>query len=72
MDDKLIESAKQYSARSGKSISKIVADLFTIIKNEKSEKRHKLTPTVLSLKGIIRGEKVSEETYRKHLENKYL
>ncbi len=33
MDDKLIESAKQYSAQSGKSISKIVADLFTIIQN---------------------------------------
>lgn len=72
MDDKLIESAKQYSARSGKSISKIVADLFTIIKNEKSENQHKITPTVQSLKGIIRGGKFSEETYRKHLENKYL
>jgi hypothetical protein len=72
MDDKLIESAKQYSARSGKSISKIVADLFTIITNEKMKKQHKLTPTVQSLKGIMRGKKVSEDNYKKHLENKYL
>jgi len=72
MDDKLIESAKQYSARSGKSISRIVADLFTIIKNEKLKKQHKLTPTVQSLKGIMRGKKVSEDNYKNHLENKYL
>jgi len=72
MDDKLIESAKQYSARSGKSISRIVADLFTIIKNEKLKKQTKLTPTVQSLKGIMRGKKISEDNYKKHLENKYL
>jgi len=72
MDGKLIESAKQYSARSGKSISRIVADLFTIIKNEKLNKQHKLTPTVQSLKGIMRGKKVSEDAYKDHIENKYL
>lgn len=72
MDDKLIESAKQYSAQSGKSISKIVADLFTIIKNEKTKKQHKLTPTVQSLRGIMRSKKVSGNDYKKHLENKYL
>ncbi len=72
MDDKLIESAKQYSAQSGKSISKIVADLFTILKNEKSKKQYKLTPTVQSLKGIMRGQEISENDYKKHLENKYL
>lgn len=72
MDDKLIESAKQYSARSGKSISKIVADLFTIIKNEKMKKQQKLAPTVQSLKGIMRGKKVSEDNYKKYLENKHL
>ena len=72
MDDKLIESAKQYSVRSGKSISRIVADLFTIIKNEKLKKQPRFTPTVQSLKGIMRGEKVSENNYKKHLENKYL
>ncbi len=72
MDDKLIASAKQYSAHSGKSISKIVADLFTIIKNEKTKKKYKLTPTVKSLKGVMRGEKVSEKDYKKYLERKYL
>ncbi len=35
MDNNLIESAKEYSAQTGKSVSRIVADLFEIIKNEK-------------------------------------
>lgn len=72
MDDKLIESAKQYSSQSGKSISKIVADLFTIITNEKVKKQNEISPTVLSLKGILRGKESSAIDYKKHLENKYL
>ena len=35
MDDNLIASAKEYSARTGKSVSRIVADFFEIIKNDK-------------------------------------
>ena len=31
MDDNLIESAKAWSAQSGTSISRIVADLFTLM-----------------------------------------
>ena len=32
--DDLIESAKEYSAQTGKSVSRIVADLFEIIKKQ--------------------------------------
>ncbi len=53
MDDSLIESAKHYSAQSGKSVSLIVADYFTIIKNEQLGKGCHLTPTVHALKGIL-------------------
>lgn len=67
MDNSLIESAKQYSAESGKSVSKIVADLFTIIKNEKTIKKQNLTPIVQSLKGIMRDKKVSKNDYKKYL-----
>ena len=31
MDDNLIKSAKEYSVKTGKSVSRIVADLFEII-----------------------------------------
>jgi hypothetical protein len=72
MDDNLIESAKEYSAQTGKSVSRIVADLFEIIKNEKINREDTLTPTVKSLKGILKGKQIDEKDYKKYLEKKYL
>jgi len=71
MDDNLIESAKQYSAKTGKSVSRIVADLFEIIKNEKTKKNYSITPAVLSLKGALKGNSVDEKDYKDYLEEKY-
>lgn len=72
MDDNLIESAKEYSAQTGKSVSRIVADLFAIIKNEKINREDALAPTVRSLKGILKGKQLYENDYKKYLEEKYL
>ncbi|MBB5348540.1 antitoxin [Desulfoprunum benzoelyticum] len=72
MDDNLIESAKEYSAQTGKSVSRIVADLFEIIKNEKLNKEETLTPTIRSLKGILKEKQVDEKDYKKYLDKKYL
>jgi hypothetical protein len=72
MDDNLIEYAKQYSAKTGKSVSRIVADLFEVMKNEKFEKDFSITPAVLSLKGVLKEKSVDEKDYKKYLEEKYL
>jgi len=72
MDDNLIKSAKEYSAKTGKSVSRIVADLFEIIKNEKLKREYPLTPTVKSLKGALKGKQVNEKDYKEYLEEKYL
>lgn len=72
VDDHLIKSAKEYSVQTGKSVSKIVSDLFVIIKNEKLNKSSSITPTVESLQGIMKESKISEDDYKSHLEDKYL
>jgi hypothetical protein len=72
LEDHLIESAKEYSTQTGKSVSKIVSDFFVIIKNEKLKDSSSITPTVQSLKGILKDSKFSENDYKKHLEEKYL
>jgi len=72
LNEDLIKYAKEYSAKTGKPVSKIVADLFTIIKNEKFNKRYRITPGVKSLKGILSNKKIDEIDYKKHLEEKYL
>ncbi len=72
LDDHLIASAKEYSAKTGKSVSKIVSDLFVIIKNEKLKKNNPITPTVHSLKGILKNTDMSKSDYDNYLEEKYL
>ena len=72
LDEDLITSAKEYSAKSGKSVSRIVADLFEIIKNEKLEGGSHMTPVTRSLRGIISNETVAEKDYKSHLVDKYL
>ncbi len=46
LDDSLIASAKEYSAQTGKPVSKIVSDFFVIIKNEKLKYANLASPTV--------------------------
>ncbi len=72
LDESLIESAKKYSAKTGKPLSHIVANLFEIIKNEKLMEEPEFPPTVSSLRGILKGKDIDEKDYKKHLEEKYL
>ncbi len=72
MDEFLIESAKEYSARTGKSLSRIVADFFRVIIEEKLEEEYQITPIVKSLSGILKESSLDEIDYKKHLEEKYL
>lgn len=69
LDDSLIASAKEYSARTGKPLSRIVADLFEIIRNKKIDKEEEISPTVQSLKGVLSN--ISEDDYKKYLEDKF-
>ena len=72
MDDNLIETAKAWSAQSGKSISRIVADLFTLMQQQEPRSgQEDLSPTVRSLKGILKGHQVDEAEYRDYLAEKY-
>lgn len=72
LDEDLIKSAKEYSARSGKSLSRLVADFFTVIRAEKMNKQQTLSPTAQSLKGILKDSTISDDEYYNHLEEKYL
>lgn len=72
IDEKLIKAAKKYSASKGKSVSRLVSEYFQALVNEKLNEEENLTPTVKSLKGILKGKKISEKDYKKHLEEKYL
>ncbi len=72
LDEDLIKSAKSYSAKTGKSVSKIVADYFALIDKKLSGRLREISPLTRSLMGSLKKGKVSEEDYKKYLEEKYL
>lgn len=69
LDDALIERAKRYSAKSGKSVSQLVADYFAVI--EVDLPLAAPTPRVRALRGALKGSGLDEADYRRHLEEKY-
>jgi len=72
MDEKLIERAKRYAKRSGKSVSQLVADFFALLGTTKEDEAKRISPKVRALKGSLRGASIKEKDYKKHLEEKYL
>lgn len=72
MEEKLINIAKSYAKKSGKSVSQLVADFFSVLESTNKNKQDDLSPKVKSLKGIMSSSTMSEKSYKKHLEEKYL
>jgi hypothetical protein len=71
LDDQLIRKAKRHAGRSGKSVSRLVADFFAVIDAEEATPGVELSPRVRSLVGAFRGSPGTEEDHRRYLEEKY-
>jgi hypothetical protein len=71
LDDELIRRAKVHSAKTGKSVSQLVADYFALIEAEEPIPGTELTPRVRAMIGSLKGATTTEEDYRRHLEDKY-
>jgi hypothetical protein len=69
LDDELIDRAKRHSAKSGKSVSKLVSDYFSLI--DEGAPSPTVTARVRSLRGILAGTGVDERDYQRHLEEKH-
>jgi hypothetical protein len=72
LEEELIRKAKRFSRRSGKSLSRLVAEYFIMLDASASEEIPGITPKVAVLRGILKGADVREEEYRRHLEEKHL
>lgn len=72
MDDRLVKRAKAYAKKTGKSVSRMVADYFSVLGSRSGGGDEDLTPTVRSLKGALRGADVDIEDYQTYLRDKHL
>ena len=72
MESDLINLAKEAAKRNGKSLSRMVADYFTLITKKEVDQKIEIPPNVKALSGILKGCDLDEIDYKKHLEEKYL
>lgn len=74
LEKDLIKEAKKYAEEKGTSVSQLVADYFSLLKSQKSQKKDekKISPISSSLSGILKKSDLSEADYKTHLEEKYL
>ncbi len=70
LDTRLIQRAKRYAKRSGKSVSTVVADYFSALGTPLDDPAS-LPPKVRSLLGALAASPVDESDYQRHLEQKY-
>jgi hypothetical protein len=72
LEEELIRKAKRFSKKTGKSVSRIVADYFEKLEAPSSEEGEAITPKVAALRGILKRTDVGEEDYYRYLEEKHL
>lgn len=70
MDDGLIALAKAEAAQRGKSVSQMVGEFIDLL-GHVEEPKGELPPVTASLRGVLKNAAVSEESYKKHLLDKY-
>ena len=72
LEEDLIQRAKSFAKKTGKSVSRIVADYFTVLERPpRRDKPVSWPPLVRSLKGSLRGTRVDEQDYRRYLSKKH-
>lgn len=72
LDKKLILQAKIEAKKSGRSLSRVVADYFSLLGNKEEKKNETNLPITSFLKGALKNKKIDREDYYRHLEDKYL
>jgi len=69
MDEVLVRQAKTQAARRGKSVSQMFGEF--VVSLGVNRREHRLPPVTGALLGVMKGHRLSEEDYRKHLREKH-
>jgi hypothetical protein len=70
IDRELIERAEAFSRKTGRSVSDLIAEYLQRLP-ESSREPEVATPIVSSLRGVLRESGLTEEDYRRHLEERH-
>ena len=72
LKERLIRRARVITKGRGKSNRQMASENFSVQGLPSSQEADELSPTVKSLKGVLKGSRVNTEEYQRHLEDKFL
>ena len=73
LDEQIVQQARRYAMRHGKTVAQLVADyLAKLSETESSSLPQELPPITKSLRGILRDRRFAEQDYHDYLAEKYL
>lgn len=70
LETDVIERAKKYAKKNGKSLSQMVSEYFVHLEGPRTPDKE-LGPVTRKLKGALRGSGADETDYRAYVEKKY-
>lgn len=73
LDEQLLQHARHYARRQGKTVSQVVTDYLTKLSvDEPASTMQELPPITKSLRGVLREMQGDEEDYKQYLAEKHL
>ena len=69
VDEKVVKVAKRYAAQRGTSVSRLVEEYLAVLSRgvDATDK----TPALARVQGVLKGSRLDERDYRRHLREKY-
>jgi hypothetical protein len=69
VDAKVVKVAKRYAAQRGTSVSRLVEEYLAVVSRGGDAGEN--TPILTRVQGLLKGRRLNERDYRRHLREKY-
>lgn len=69
VDERVVSAAKRYAALRGTSVSRLVEEYLALASRQTDEEE--MPPILARLRGVLKGSRLDERDYRRHLKQKH-
>jgi hypothetical protein len=70
VDERVVSRAKRYAALRGTSVSRLVEE-YLALASRRADDEQEMPPILARLRGVLKGSRLDERDYRRHLKQKH-
>ncbi len=71
VDERVVSAAKRYAALRGTSVSRLVEEYLALASRRGGDEEEDMPPILARLRGVLKGSRLDERDYRRHLKQKH-